>query len=132
VPTAEVHVQQNDWVQAAANWKGVPYRLGGTTREGIDCSGLVQQLYREVRHLEVPRTATEQFQKSVTTGGGAAQPGDLVFFTTTRTFGDETSHVGVVIGNRVFVHASTTLGVTYGSLDDPYWNKRFTGSRRFE
>ena len=130
VPTAEVGVPQNEWVQAAAEWKGVPYRLGGTTKQGIDCSGLVQQLYREVRHQELPRTTSELFAKTISTGVSEVQPGDLLFFT--NGMGDKSSHVGLVIGNRVFVHSSTTLGVTYGSLDDKYWSKRFTGSRRYD
>lgn len=128
----EISLPQNEWVQAASTWRGAPYREGGTSREGVDCSGLVQQLYKEVRHQEIPRTTTEQWDRSVSTGVGVVQPGDLVFFTTRRIFGDETSHVGVIVGNRVFAHASTSAGVTYGSLDDPYWSKRFVGSRRFE
>ena len=92
----------------------------------------MQQLYREVRHQDIPRSTSEQWLKSVSTGISQIQPGDLLFFTSGRVWGDETSHVGLLIGNRVFVHSSNSLGVTYGSLDDPYWNKRFTGSRRFD
>lgn len=127
----EIALPQNEWVQASSSWRGAPYRLGGTTREGVDCSGLVQQLYQEVRHQNLPRTTGEQWEKSTSTGIGAVQPGDLVFFNTKRVFGDETTHVGVIVADRVFVHASTSMGVTYGSLDDAYWSKRFTGSRRF-
>jgi len=128
----ELAIPQNEWVQATTNWRGTPYRDGGTSREGVDCSGLVQQLYKEVRNQDVPRTTAEQWDRSVSTGTGQLQPGDLVFFNTRRIFGDETTHVGLVVGNRVFVHASTSMGVTYGSLDDAYWSKRFTGARRFD
>lgn len=128
----ELAIPQNEWLQAASTWRGAPYRLGGNTREGVDCSGLVQQLYKEVRNQDVPRTTSEQFEKSSSTGIAQVQPGDLVFFNTSRVLGDETTHVGLVVGNRVFVHSSASMGVTYGSLDDTYWGKRFTGSRRFE
>lgn len=128
----ELAIPQNEWVQAASTWRGTPYRVGGTTREGVDCSGLVQQLYKEVRNQDVPRTTSELFDKSVSTGISHLQPGDLIFFNTRRVFGDETTHVGIVVGNRVFVHASKSLGVSYGSLDDTYWGRRFTGSRRIE
>lgn len=128
----ELAIPQNEWVQASSTWRGAPYRDGGTSHDGVDCSGLVQQLYKEVRSQDVPRTTAEQWEKSVSTGTGQLQPGDLVFFNTRRIFGDETTHVGLIVGNRVFVHASTSMGVSYGSLDDAYWSKRFTGSRRFE
>lgn len=126
----ELAIPQNEWVQAASSWRGAPYRVGGTTRDGVDCSGLVQQLFKEVRNKDVPRTTSEQWEKSVAVA--QLQPGDLVFFNTRRVFGDETTHVGLIVGNRVFVHASTSMGVCYGSLDDAYWSKRFTGSRRLE
>lgn len=128
----ELSIPQNEWVQASSTWRGAPYRDGGTTREGVDPSGLVQQIYKEVRNQDIPRTTAEQWDKSISTGDGQLQPGDLVFFNTRRIFGDETTHVGLIVGNRVFVHASTAMGVNYGSLDDAYWSKRFTGSRRFE
>lgn len=128
----QLAIPQNDWVQAASRWQGVPYREGGTTREGIDDSGLVQQLYKEVLKRDVPRTAAEQWDRSISSGSGPVQPGDVVFFSTRKILGDETTHVGVVVGNRVFVHVSSSMGVSYGSLDDAYWNKRFTGARRFD
>ena len=128
----ELAVPKNEWYDAASTWRGAPYRLGGTTRQGVDCSGLVQQLYKEVRNKDLPRTTGELWEASSSTGVGAVRPGDLVFFAIKRVFGDESQHVGLVLGNRVFIHSSSSMGVTYGSLDDSYWGKRFTGSRRFE
>lgn len=106
-------------------WYGVPYRLGGTTKLGIDCSAFVQQLYGKVYDLELLRTASQQFStcKHVSDWRGLKE-GDLVFFKIrTRRI----SHVGVYLGDGKFVHASLSQGVMISDLTDTYWTRYFAG-----
>lgn len=118
----------NEWVLAALPWLGSPYRLGGETKDGVDCSAYAAALHQEVAQRKLPRTTKEQWDSSVSVGIAAFQPGDLVFF---NTLGAGTpSHVGVFVGDRMFTHAGTTTGVTFASLDDSYWSSRFLGARR--
>jgi len=105
-------------------WYGVPYQLGGTDKDGIDCSGFAQRLYAEVYGIDLVRTAYEQFEqcKSIR-NSDKLREGYLVFFGTKKRI----THVGVYLGNNHFVHASTSEGVTISSLDDPYWQSRYAG-----
>ncbi len=104
------------------NFLGVPYRLGGSTLRGIDCSAFVKKIY-EIFNTTLPRTVREpsRFGKSVRKE--ELQEGDLVFFNARRA---SISHVGIYIGNREFVHASSeTRQVKVDSLDMPYFSKHF-------
>lgn len=108
---------------------GIPYRFGGTSPEtGLDCSGLVQQVFRNALGLDMPRTAAEMAKVGDRIKKDDLQPGDLVFFNTMRrTF----SHVGIYIGDNQFLHAPSTGGkVRVDDLTDSYWLRRFTGARR--
>lgn len=115
------------WRQAAAPWLGTPYRIGGASREGIDCSGFSQALHQDVVQRRLPRTSQDQWSRSVPVSPNQVQPGDLVFFNTT---GKGVSHVGVFLEGQEFVHASTSKGVIYSQLTDPYWSTRYLGARR--
>ncbi len=109
-------------------WYGVRYRLGGSTKAGIDCSAFVQQLFLAVYDLDVVRTAFDQFNNCwLETDFAKMREGDLVFF---KTRGSRISHVGVYLMNRFFVHASSSQGVMISSLDDEYWVRRFAGAGR--
>lgn len=109
-------------------WYGVRYRLGGSTKAGIDCSAFVQQLFLAVYDLDVVRTAFDQFNNCwLGTDFAKMREGDLVFF---KTRGSRISHVGVYLMNRFFVHASSSQGVMISSLDDEYWVRRFAGAGR--
>ena len=109
-------------------WKGTPYRLGGNSRRGIDCSAFVQIGYQEVFDRILPRTTLEQARQGRKVSLGQARKGDLVFFKTGRTL----RHVGIYLGNREFLHASTSRGVVISSLDTPYWRRAFWQARRIE
>jgi cell wall-associated NlpC family hydrolase len=115
------------WRQAAAPWLGTPYRMGGASREGIDCSGFSQALHQDVVQRRLPRTSQDQWSRSVAVSPNQVRPGDLVFFNTT---GKGVSHVGVFLEGQEFVHASTSNGVIYSQLTDPYWSTRYLGARR--
>lgn len=106
-------------------WAGVPYRYGGTTRQGIDCSAFVRQASRRVRGIQLPRTTDAQVQRGYRIAPGELRPGDLVFF---HTGGYQ--HVGIYIGHGRFMHASSSVGVTLSRLSNIYWRRHFWQARR--
>ncbi len=113
-------------VQAALAMQGTPYRYGGASPRGFDCSGLVYYAHRQAG-FEVPRTTTLQYRNAIPVDPRNLQPGDLVFF---RLSG-KVSHVGLYIGNGEFVHApSSGKHVSTASLDNPYWRRHLTGAGR--
>jgi hypothetical protein len=109
------------------HWFGTRYKLGGTTKRGIDCSALTGALLLAVYGFNLPRTARQQYDATDHVGKDELQEGDLVFF---NTHGG-VSHVGVYLENDYFLHASTH-GVTISSLDDRYYSKRFICGGRVE
>lgn len=113
------------WETAAAQWEGVPHRWGGTSRSGIDCSALVQTLYRDVSGVRLPRTTQAQARTGTRVRKRDLKPGDLVFF-----YLDKTNHVGVHIEGGRFVHASSSNGVMISHIDEPYWAERYWTARR--
>lgn len=108
-------------------WMGTRYRLGGTTKDGIDCSALMQTLFSSLYGVTLPRTAKEQYKFSQRISRTELKEGDLVFF---NTIGG-VSHVGMYLQNNKFVHASTN-GVTISDLYDEYWSRKFIGVGRVD
>ena len=102
------------------------YRLGGSTKKGIDCSGFVQRTFREQFGLELPRSTYEQQEMGKSVSRSNLRTGDLVLFRA----GSTGRHVGIYIGNNQFVHASTSSGVIISSMNEPYWKKRYNEARR--
>jgi len=110
---------------AARGWLGVPYAWGGETRRGIDCSALVQIVYRTVG-IDLPRSSYEQFRMGVGIPQNSLKPGDLVFFSTN---GPGASHVGIYLGDGQFISA-TRRQVEIQSMTLAYWQNAYRGSRR--
>lgn len=107
--------------------RGAPYRNGGTTPDGFDCSGFVQYVFSQ-HGRAVPRETREQFRLGRSVKRSDLEPGDLVFFSTTAP---GASHVGIAIGGDQFVHAPSSRGVVrVEHLSAEYWNDRFIGARR--
>ncbi len=107
-----------------------PYKYGGNTQKGIDCSAFTLQVYQNSLSVEIPRSAREQYSTGEKISNDELKFGDLVFFNTTkRSF---PGHVGIYLGENQFAHASRSLGVTVSSLEDSYYKKRFVGARRVE
>ncbi len=105
----------------------IPYRFGGSSFMGIDCSGYVQKVFSYL-NIPLPRTAREQFKVGEPVDKDELNIGDLVFF---RTYASFPSHVGIYLGNNLFIHASSrSRKVTIDSLDTPYYLKRFIGAKR--
>lgn len=107
-------------------WKGVPYRMGGTDRRGLDCSAFAQITYRERFGLALPRDSSAQRAAGHEVEPARAVPGDLLFFDT----GPAEQHVGIYAGERQFLHVSTRAGVMLSSLVDPYWAPRLRAAVR--
>jgi murein DD-endopeptidase len=106
---------------------GSPYRYGGDSPTGFDCSGLVYYVYTQAG-VSVPRTAEAQFDHLPRVERRDLQPGDLVFF---RGEGNGGLHVGVYIGSGWFVHAPDSGKAVEGArLDNPYWHSRYLGAGR--
>ncbi|MGF1690869.1 NlpC/P60 family protein [Photobacterium kagoshimensis] len=114
------------FVHVYDEWRGTPYRLGGTTKRGIDCSAFVQVGYSDVYQTMLPRTTGELATMGKLVSKKQAKYGDLVFFKT----GYRLRHVGIYIGNNEFMHASTSKGVIVSRLDNPYWKRAFWQIRR--
>ncbi len=107
---------------------GVPYRRGGETEKGVDCSGFVRLIYEETAGLMLPRRAKEQAAATEKIKKEDLKPGDLVFFNTMRR---AFSHVGIYLGDGKFIHAPRTgKKVRIEDMDVAYWSKRFDGARR--
>jgi murein DD-endopeptidase len=114
--------------QAALAQLGSPYRYGGATPEGFDCSGLVLHVHQRAG-IGVPRTAAQQFRAARPIDITELEPGDLVFFRTQRR---KVDHVGVYVGEGQFVHAPRSeRPVSLERLDDDYYMPRFAGAGRF-
>ncbi|MDQ7727131.1 NlpC/P60 family protein [Halomonas sp. SpR8] len=107
-------------------WAGTPYRIGGTTKRGIDCSALVRNVYRDTFNLELPRSTRGQVHEGRPIDRQELQAGDLVFFSPPGRY----NHVGIYVGDGYFLHASTSRGVIISSLDNSYWRRHYWQARR--
>lgn len=110
-------------------WMGVPYKYGGKTKEGIDCSDLTVILCKTIynKTIEVPTTKIYSQCKPIDLK--EVQEGDLVFF---KIDANKISHVGVYLQNNKFIHASTKKGVIINDLDEPYYKKYFYTAARIK
>ena len=126
IPTVGMTVKGSDLIKTAAKYKGVPYRFGGVSPNGFDCSGYVMYVFSQY-DIKVTRTADTQFKEGVFVLKKDLQLGDLVFF---ETYEKGASHVGIYAGSGKFWHASSSKGVMLSALEEEYWEKRYLGSRR--
>lgn len=112
---------------AVERYIGIPYRFGGDSESGIDCSAFTRRVYRE-QDIELPRSSREQAIVGNRVDGNSMEPGDLVFFDTSIV--GAISHVGVYLDNNTFAHASKSQGVTKSSIKEKYYSKRFVKANR--
>lgn len=107
-------------------WQGVPYRTGGASRRGVDCSAFMQLTFREQFAMQLPRDTDSQAHLGRAVSSRQLRPGDLVFF----NIGRSTRHVGVVVEKNKFLHASSSKGVMISDLNQPYWQRYYWQARR--
>lgn len=115
--------------QTATAWLGVPYRYGGTSRTGIDCSALAGHIYREVYGFDLPRTVADMLKGGKPVNGQNFKEGDLLFFKNTRT--GPVDHVGIYLGDGRFIHASTSSGVIISDFGSGLYRRRLITARRY-
>jgi cell wall-associated NlpC family hydrolase len=116
-------------VGTALSLLGVPYRDGGASPGGFDCSGFTQYVFAQ-HGVMLPRGVREQFRTGRNIKPKDLEPGDLIFFTTTDR---SASHVGIAVGGDEFVHAPSSAGIVrVERLSSSYWSARFVGARRVD
>ncbi|MCE3074401.1 C40 family peptidase [Chryseobacterium gwangjuense] len=122
----------NDILKDAEKYIGTPYKFGGNTPSGFDCSGFTLKVFEE-NDFKLPRRSSDQALTGEQIDITDVKPGDLLFFATGG--GSRVSHVGIVHdigsdGEVKFIHASTSKGVTISSLNEKYWNKAYLHAQR--
>jgi len=133
----EIEVDKADFairqgiIEYAKTFRGTRYKFGGTTKAGMDCSGLISIAF-ERENIQLPRTSREMATKGVPISLGNVEKGDLIFFKTSSR--NVISHVGLVVEAEKdeikFIHSSTSAGVIISSLNETYWKKTFAEARR--
>ena len=118
-------------VYYAKGYLGAPYTLGGNTKSGIDCSGLIYNAYRQ-QGIKIPRTVDALRKKGKRISVDRAKKGDLIFFRTSRK--RRLTHAGIVVSTKrgvpQFIHASSSRGVIISTLDNIYLKKAYAQTRR--
>jgi len=109
-----------------SEWKGVKYKYGGNSKNGIDCSAFIQKAYKDKLNIKIPRTTLLQSKIGKQINKSQLELGDLVFFRT----GKNSRHVGIYMQNGNFMHASTSKGVIISKLSNIYFNKHYWKAQR--
>lgn len=107
-------------------YKGTKYKYGGTDKRGFDCSGFTQKVYENAFQIKLPRTTEEMGNIGKKVSKKKLKPGDLVFFRPRRKY----NHVGIYMGDNLFMHSSTSKGVIKSDLNNVYWKKKYRYAKR--
>ncbi|RFU69365.1 NlpC/P60 family protein [Peribacillus saganii] len=116
---------QTKAISAAKTQLGVPYRWGGMTSKGFDCSGLVKYSYSKAGKT-LPRTAAEMYKKGTRVSN--LSPGDLMFFAPNKAA--RPTHVSIYMGSGKMIHAASSKGVSIASTSNTYWKPKYIGAKR--
>lgn len=111
------------------DWYGVPYKYGGNTKAGIDCSGIVSIILSDIYNKIPAGTCWNYYEMSEKINSAAMKEGDLLFFKIEQ---EKVSHIGLYLTNNKFVHATKKKGVMINDLDEPYYKKYFIGAGRLQ
>jgi probable lipoprotein NlpC len=114
------------WDDVLLPWIGTPYKSGGSSKSGADCSGFTSSVYMEKENKSLPRTTAEQAKMGKAVDRNNLLVGDIVYFGEKGRI----NHVGIYTGRNNFIHASTSSGVMISPLEDAYWKPRYMGARR--
>lgn len=126
----EIHVgkadkNQRKIIEEAYTWLGTPYKYAASEKgEATDCSGMVMKVYEEAAGLKLPRNSAKQAEFCEEMNAGDVDTGDLVFFATGKD-PEKISHVGIVIDNESFIHASASKGVVVSKFSNNYYQRTF-------
>jgi hypothetical protein len=123
------YYSSNNLDSFVATWLGTPYKYGGMSKKGIDCSGLAYLYMLHVYKKKIPRTSRQQYYKGRKINRFRLMKGDLIFFKGMVSRGID--HVGIYLGDNQFVHASRKEGVIISDLSEKYYNKRYVGACRY-
>lgn len=130
--TSEENSEVVALITLAKSYKGVSYRAGGTTKRGMDCSGLVTTVFRAF-DKSLPRSSALMSREGVEVSLSKVKKGDLLFFDIARLKGD-INHVGLVTsvenGEVKFIHSTTSRGVITTAINEPYWKEAFVKAKR--
>lgn len=118
-------------VKEAERWLGTPYKYGGNSRGGVDCSGFVYHVYQNSLSIKLPRNSAQQHDYCRKVKKSDLSAGDLVFFATNKG-SSKVSHVGLYVGDGKMIHASTRKGVIVQNLSDDYYVRSYVGAGRVE
>ncbi|MFB5662703.1 NlpC/P60 family protein [Alteribacillus sp. HJP-4] len=114
-------------ISAGKSVMGTPYKYGGTSTSGFDCSGFTRYAFKQAG-VDLPRSSSQQYGEGNSVSKSNLKKGDLVFF---NTSGSGVSHNGIYIGGGDFIHSSSSKGVSIASVDDPYyWGSKYIGAKR--
>ena len=131
VDIASMTKAEKSLVNEATAWLGTPYKYGGNTRKGVDCSGFVYHVFRNSLDISLPRNSGKQHDYCRKISKKDLSTGDLVFFATTKG-SKKVSHVGLYVGDGKMIHASTSRGVVCQNLSDDYYTRTFVGAGRID
>lgn len=127
--SATQHItSDSSWNSVFASWLGTPYRYGGSSRQGTDCSGFVMSAYKEKTGVTLPRSSKAGFKSGQPIEKADLQVGDILYFTNRWGMID---HAAIYIGDNRFIHSSTSKGVVITPMSDPYWERKYKGARRY-
>lgn len=125
-------INDSKLLELIESWYGTKYKYGGSTREGVDCSGFAKAFMSSYYDITLTRNSADQYKQCPTkVKKKKLKQGDLVFFKTNGSRGGIT-HVGVYLCNNKFVHAATSTGVMISDLDEDYYKARFAGGGRMK
>jgi cell wall-associated NlpC family hydrolase len=110
----------------AEGYLGVPYRFGGQSRAGMDCSGFIRQVFADVYGADLPHSSAALFRRGQPVERADLEVGDLVFFANLGFI----DHAGIYMGKGYFIHSATSVGVAYSALEAPYFGDHYAGARR--
>lgn len=128
---ADVSDDREKILMEIIKYLNTPYKYGGNSKNGIDCSAFTQTVFNSALDISLERSASQQYHEGEEIHSkDDLEFGDLIFFNTRRRV--KPGHVGIYIGDHLFAHASTKFGVIVSSLDDAYYSKRYMGGRRIK
>ncbi|MBC3540159.1 C40 family peptidase [Rufibacter sediminis] len=120
--------EDKELLETVSDWIGTPYRSGGNSQRGTDCSGFVSRVYKQVYGINLTHSSRSMFQEVNRVSKNAMETGDLVFFR--RGPGQPIYHVGIYLQDGKFIHAASKGGVMINSLMSPYYKKNFYAAGR--